>query len=70
MKVIKSKKGNTSCDLNIQSKISAQNLTCQMYAITYVQNTYHKQMPTAIWLIVLNKEKIINCSECGKRGKS
>lgn len=36
MKVIQSGKGNTLSDLNTQSKISAQNLSCQMRAIAHV----------------------------------
>lgn len=48
MEVTLSEKGNTLGDLNTQSKISAWNLSCQMHAIAYVQNTCHKQMPTAI----------------------
>lgn len=48
MEVILSEKGNTLGDLNTQAKISARDLSCQMHAIAYVQNTCHKQMPTAI----------------------
>lgn len=51
MKVIKSKKGNTSCDLNIQSKISAQNLSCQMYAVNHLCAKYIAQTNAHSYLI-------------------
>lgn len=48
MKVIQFVKGNTLSDLNTQSKIPAQNVSCQMHAIAMCKIPTKNRIPTAI----------------------